>query len=183
MAATKTNKTTARTKDPPRQKLPKVSKKLVVGWFTFTCSEDSSIMLIELMNDHFFDWKDKIEFRNFRLLKRMNIAGPFDVAFIEGAISTKKDKERLKGIRTVSKKLVAVGACAVTGMPSAQRNSFDAAKKAEIKPILDRFGHLDKVIAVHEVVPVDDSVPGCPMDTNIFLELLDKYMKEFGVTK
>jgi coenzyme F420-reducing hydrogenase gamma subunit len=156
-------------------------KKLIVGWFTFTCSEDSSIMLLELMNDRFFDWKDKIEFRNFRILKRMNIAGPFDVAFIEGAISTRKDHERLKAIRTVSEKLVAVGACAITGMPSTQRNFFDAAKKAEIKPILDKFGHLDKVMAVHEIVPVDANVPGCPMDTNVFLEVLDRYLKEFGV--
>ena len=34
---------------------------------------------------------------------------------------------------------------------------------------------------VKDVVPIDDEVPGCPMEENVFLNVLDKYLKEFGV--
>ena len=51
----------------------------------------------------------------------------------------------------------------------------------EIKIVLDKFGHRDKVSALNEIVKVDDNVPGCPMDENKFLELLNKYFKEFKV--
>jgi len=32
-------------------------KKLKIGWFSFTCCEDSTIMFTEMLNDHFFAWK------------------------------------------------------------------------------------------------------------------------------
>ena len=37
-------------------------KKLKVGWFTFTCSEDSTIMFTELMNEHYEEWFRLIDF-------------------------------------------------------------------------------------------------------------------------
>ena len=37
-------------------------KKLRVGWFSFSCCEDSTIIFTELLNDHWQEWKDKIEF-------------------------------------------------------------------------------------------------------------------------
>ena len=42
-------------------------------------------------------------------------------------------------------KLVAIGACACTGMPSAQRNAFPAELKDKIKFLLDRFNQGEKV--------------------------------------
>jgi len=157
------------------------SKKLVMGWFSFTCSEDSTIMFLELLNDNFFDWKDKIEFRHLRILKSKNEIRDLDVAFVEGAISTQKELEKLKEVRKNCKKLVAVGACAVYGRPASQRNDFDAKTKQEIDFILKRFGHLDKVLAVNEVVSVDENIPGCPMSTNKFKEILNKYLLEFKI--
>ena len=34
---------------------------------------------------------------------------------------------------------------------------------------------------VHDVVRVDDSVPGCPMLESSFLNVLNKSLKEFGI--
>jgi len=84
-------------------------------------------------------------------------------------------------IRKNSKRLVAIGACAVNGMPAAQRNSFDEPLKQEISFLLKRFKQAEKVRMVKEVVQIDDEVPGCPMEENVFLNVLDKYLKEFGV--
>src|SRR3989338_9046022 len=107
------------------------NKKLKLGWFSFSCCEDSTILFVELMNDHIFEWKKLIDFRHARVLKAKNSLDSLDVAFVEGAIASEKDAAELKEIRSRSRRLVAVGACACEGMPSAQRNDFDEQKKEE----------------------------------------------------
>ena len=156
-------------------------KKLKVGLFSFTSDEGCSIVFIELMNDHLSDWEKNIDFKYFKLLKSKNELNNLDVAFVEGAISTFKEEKKLKEIRKKSKRLVAIGNCAIDGSPSNLRNFFSEDTKKEIKIILDRFGHRDKVSALNEIVKVDDNVPGCPMEENKFLEVLNKYLKDFKV--
>jgi sulfhydrogenase subunit delta len=159
------------------------NKKLRIGWFTFTCCEDSTIMLIELLNEHFFEWKDLLDVRYAKVFKTKNVLDEMDVAFVEGSISSQAQAEKLKKIREISKKLVAIGSCAVTGFPSAQRNLFDEKTRAEIQPILERFKYTDKVMKLSEVVKVDAEVPGCPMETDKFLEVLEQMFKEFEIKK
>jgi coenzyme F420-reducing hydrogenase gamma subunit len=155
--------------------------KLKVGLFSFTSDEGCSMIFLELMNNHFFEWEKLIDFKYFKLLKSKNELKDLDVAFVEGAISTFKEEKRLKEIRKNSKRLVAIGSCAVNGSPSNQRNFFSDDTKKEIKMTLDNFGHKDKVSALNEIVKVDENVPDCPMDEDKFLEVLDKYLKEFKV--
>lgn len=158
-------------------------KKLRVGWFTFTCCEDSTIMMTELLNDYFFEWREVIEFRHAKTLRTKNTLDALDVAFVEGAIASETQAQRIRQIRAVSKKLVAIGSCAVTGFPSAQRNLFDPQIRAEIQPILDRFQYTEKVMKVADIVPVDAIVPGCPMETDQFLKVLAAMLEEFGINK
>jgi len=155
--------------------------KLKVGLFCFTSDEGCSMIFLELMNDYFFEWEKIIDFKYLKLLKSKNELKDLDVAFVDGAISTFKEEDKLKEIRKKSKKLVAIGSCAVNGSPSNQRNFFSEDTKREIKVILDNFGHRDKVSALNEIVTVDDYVPGCPMEESKFLEVLNKYLKEFKV--
>jgi coenzyme F420-reducing hydrogenase gamma subunit len=155
--------------------------KLKVGLFCFTSDEGCSMIFLELMNDYFFEWEKIIDFKYFKLLKSKNELKDLDVAFVDGAISTFKEEKRLKEIRKKSKKLVAIGSCAVNGSPSNQRNFFSEDTKDEIKLVLDEFGHRDKVSSLNEIVTVDDYVPGCPMEEGKFLEVLNKYLKEFKV--
>jgi sulfhydrogenase subunit delta len=154
------------------------NNKLKIGWFSFSCSEDSTIVFTELMNEHWQEWKKVFDFRHARVLKSKNTLDEFDIAFIEGAIASEKQAEQLKEIRQKSKKLVAVGACAVQGMPAGQRNFFDEKQKEEIEALIARFAALPKVLKVSEVVKVDAEVPGCPMDPNVFLKTLTALVAE-----
>jgi coenzyme F420-reducing hydrogenase gamma subunit len=156
-------------------------KKLVIGWFTFTCSEDNTIMFVELLNRNYFEWKKVVEFKHCKVLKSKNKMGRFDVAFIEGSISTKKEEDELMELRTLSKKIVAVGACAVSGLPSGQRNSFNKSMMNKIKPFLTKHKLRSKVFPISKYVKVDDSLPGCPMIPGQFTTLLNKYLAEFKV--
>jgi len=158
-----------------------MAKKLRIGWFTFTCCEDSTIIFTELLNENYRQWKNLIDFKHFKTLKTKNVWEDMDVAFVEGAISSFGQTEKLKKIRSLSKKLVAIGACACIGMPSGQRNQFDEATRAEIEFLLDRFKYSDKVQKISDIVAVDDQVNGCPMNEEAFLTILNKYLKEFGI--
>jgi sulfhydrogenase subunit delta len=158
------------------------NKKLVVGWFSFTCCEDSTILLTELLNDHLDEWKKVVEFRYIRALKTKNSMEGLDVAFVEGAISSDKQAEELKQIREKAKYVVAIGACACTGLPSASRNEIVGDMITErIQWYLDNFDYSQKVRRLDEVITIDDSVNGCPMNVNLFIAALTKYLKLFKI--
>lgn len=157
-------------------------KKLVIGWFSFTCCEDSTILLTELMNDHLDEWKKVIEFRHVRSLKTNNSLEGLDVAFIEGAISSDSQAKEVQEIRDHAKYVVAIGSCACTGLPSASRNEFaNEALTERIQWYMSNFDYSQKVRRLDEVIKVDDLVAGCPMIVPTFLQAVDKYLKLFNI--
>lgn len=157
-----------------------MTSKIKVGIYTFTCCEDSTIMITVLMSKYFFEWKKRIDFVDARVLRKSGYDGPLDVALVEGAITAQEQVEKLKKIRERAKKLITIGSCACTGTPSALRNDFDPARKKEIEFILERFKYAEKVHKIADIVPVDGQVVGCPMDTNTFLKALNDIFVEFG---
>ena len=157
-------------------------QKMIVGWFTFTCSEDSTILFAELLNDHFDSWTKLVEFRYLNTLKSKNSMENLDVAFIEGAISSDEQAEKLKKIRANAKYVVAIGACACTGLPSSSRNTIpDNEKNERMKYFMEKFNYAKNVRKLEDIISVDDKVEGCPMDTKVFLEKLVKYLQIFNL--
>ncbi len=106
-----------------------------------------------------------------------------DVAFVEGAIMSAEHEEKLKKIRGLATKLVAIGSCACSALPSGQRNKFDGPTKEAIAGLLARFKQAERVKFLRQVVTVDAEVNGCPMNEKPFLDLLDTYLVEFGIVK
>ena len=155
-----------------------MNEKIKIGWFSFSCCEDNTIVMTEIMNDHWQEWKKIFDFRHARVLKSDNILDELDIAFVEGAIASDEHAKKLKEIREKSKKLVAEGACAVVGMPAGQRNYFNEQQKQEIQFLIARFSALPKVLKVSEVVTVDAEIPGCPMEPNVFLDAVNKLVSE-----
>lgn len=162
----------------PKSTIAKPTKKIRVGWFSFSCCEDSTIVMTEIMNEHWQEWKQIIDFRHARVLQSKNTLDELDIAFVEGAIASEKHEKRLKEIRAKSKKLVAVGACAIQALPAGQRNSFSPEQKSQIEFLLARFSALPKVLKVSDVVKVDAELPGCPMDPKDFLTKLNNLVAE-----
>jgi NAD-reducing hydrogenase small subunit len=104
-----------------------------------------------------------------------------DATLVEGAVANEENLHQLKLIRQRTKFLVSFGDCAVTGNVTAMRNPLRRAeavlKRAYIEnvdlnprrpadpgivPVL-----LDRVRPVHEVVPVDVFLPGCPPSADL----------------
>lgn len=159
-------------------------RRLVVGWFSFTCCEDSTILFTELLNDHLDEWNKLIEFRHMKALKTNNSLSGLDVAFIEGAISSESQAREAGQIRENAQYVVAIGACACTGQPSTSRNQFASEQINErIQWYLSHFDYGKDVKRLNEVIQVDDMVRGCPMKVPSFLQTLEKYLELFGIVQ
>jgi coenzyme F420-reducing hydrogenase gamma subunit len=161
----------------------KKGKRLRMGLFSFTGDEGCVIVFVELLNTYFFKWRNYLEFRYARILQSKNEINDIDVSFVEGAISTPREEKRIKKIRKNSKRVVAIGSCAIDGNPSNHRNFFDPEKRKDIMPIIKKFDLNKRVEPLNKFIKVDAIVPGCPMVEDKFIEVLNKYFKEFGITK
>ncbi len=110
-----------------------------------------------------------------------------DVTLVEGAVATDEHLHQIRLIRERTKILVSFGDCAVTGNVTSLRNPLGGAEvvlrrsyleladdrpqipaEQGIVPVL-----LDRVQPVHQVVPVDYYLPGCPPPANRIRALLE----------
>jgi NAD-reducing hydrogenase small subunit len=103
-----------------------------------------------------------------------------DVALVEGAVANDEHLDMARKVRSRSKLLVSFGDCAVTGNVTALRNPLGVAQEVlrpvygervlcEVVPAL-----LDRVRPLHEVVPVDFYLPGCPPDARRIRAVLEQ---------
>ena len=107
-----------------------------------------------------------------------------DIGLIEGGLCNRENVEVLHQFRQRCKVLVAVGACAMYGGVPALRNGIPVSELVaeaylgadvlnpqvpqdpELPPLLK------KVLPLHEVVPIDYTLAGCPPPAAAFRELI-----------
>jgi NAD-reducing hydrogenase small subunit len=110
-----------------------------------------------------------------------------DVGVLEGGVNNTTNEEVVHTMRKRCKILVALGDCAVFGGVPAMRNFFeieDALRRAYVETeSTDAEGKIPsdpelcrptKVRAVHEVVPVDVWLPGCPPNADQIFYVLSE---------
>ncbi|MFH1585207.1 MAG: hypothetical protein ABIB79_00385 [archaeon] len=148
-----------------------------VGFFSFTCCEGCTIVFIEALNQKYDEWTEKVEFVNFRALKKIAEIQDLDIAFVEGAISTPHEAEKLKEIRKKSKILIALGSGASNGYPSDQRNKFTPAKKKQIAELIETLGQTKTIESLEKYVKVDDKIDGCPVDEKVLIAKVEGLIK------
>jgi NAD-reducing hydrogenase small subunit len=110
-----------------------------------------------------------------------------DVALVEGAVGSEGDLERIRVIRARTRILVSLGDCAVTANVPSMRNRFapeSVLERAFVENAtaggqVPRKG-VPRLRAlaqpVHEVVPVDVFVPGCPPSADTIHFVLEELL-------
>ncbi|NIM94735.1 MAG: NADH:ubiquinone oxidoreductase [Anaerolineales bacterium] len=131
-----------------------------VAVFGFTSCEGCQLQLAN-NEQNLKDLFALIEVVEFRLISSDKLDG-YDIAFVEGSITTEEDVDALEAIRAQAKLLIAMGACACLGGVNNLRERFqlpDAVKEVYGKHKIES----GEVRRVAEVVPVDIELPGCPI--------------------
>jgi sulfhydrogenase subunit delta len=104
---------------------------------------------------------------------RKMVKGPYDIALVEGSITTHHDAERIQTIRRQCRTLVTIGACATSGGIQALRNWKDVNEFVRyVYASPDYIRTLKMSTPVAEHVPVDFELRGCPINKLQLVELL-----------
>ncbi len=99
--------------------------------------------------------------------------GPYDVALVEGSITTAADAERIQAVRRQSKFLMTIGACATAGGIQALRNwahTPEYVQAVYARP--DYISTLATSTAIADHVPVDFELRGCPINRHQLVEVI-----------
>ncbi len=125
------------------------------------------------MEDELLDIAGALDIAYFLEATRAERPGPYDIAIVEGSITTPHEAERIREIRRQSKVLIALGTCATSGGVQALRNFTDA--KAYANTVYDHpefLHYLDTATPIAEHVPVDMELWGCPVNKGQVLEVI-----------
>ena len=102
-----------------------------------------------------------------------HLDGPYDVALVEGSVTTAADLASLAELRSASAVLVTLGACATAAGIQGLVNLAQPGEHARIVyPHPELLPSLGRSSAVADHVPVDLALHGCPVEPSQLLEVL-----------
>jgi coenzyme F420-reducing hydrogenase gamma subunit len=118
-----------------------------------------------------------VQIAHFPEASRAVLKGPYDLSLVEGSITTPHDAERIKEVRSVSKHLVTIGACATSGGIQALRNFKDVKEFINIVYATPEYiSTLEKSTPISEHVKVDFELRGCPINKRQLVEVISAFL-------
>ena len=104
-------------------------------------------------------------------------AGPYDIALVEGSITTPHDADRIQQIRRDAKYLITIGACATAGGIQALRNWGDTDEfMRSVYATPEYIQVLDDSTPIAAHVPVDFELRGCPINQYQLIEVIQSLL-------
>ena len=142
--------------------------KPTIGVFSFTSCEGCQLQILNL-EEELPALLGVVEFVNFR--EAMSEKGEqYQIAFVEGSITRASEIDAVKEIRETADVLIALGACAHLGGVNSLKHLHP---EREWLPAVygrdDLFNDTMATKRVEDVVAVDYTLPGCPIDKMEFL--------------
>jgi sulfhydrogenase subunit delta len=148
------------------------AKRPTLAVFKFASCDGCQLSLLSA-EDELLALAERLEIVHFLEATSRTHPGPYDVALVEGSISTPDDAQRIRQVRRVSKFLVTIGACATAGGIQALRNWHDSAEFLQCVYAQPEYIHtLETSTAIADHVTVDFELRGCPIDKYQLLEVL-----------
>ncbi len=124
---------------------------------------------------HLMEVLGQIDMLYWQLTSSDSMPEDFDVAVIEGAITTKEAEQAARELREKAKAVITIGACANTaGIPGMAANHYhdhvDAVYGSEVPAIVKDISYEPR--RVRDVIDVDFEVACCPADPYEFVKVL-----------
>jgi len=146
--------------------------KPTVAVHKFSSCDGCQLSILNL-EDELLDLVGAIEIAYFLEATSAIQPGPYDIALVEGSVTTPHEVERLQKIRAESGIVVAIGTCATAGGIQSLRNFGVAAEMAEFTYDHPEYlDYLDTSTAISEHIPVDLEIWGCPLNKYQLLEAI-----------
>jgi sulfhydrogenase subunit delta len=148
-----------------------------LGVFKFASCDGCQLSLLDA-EDHLLAVAGAVEIAYFLEATSHIDHGPYDVALVEGSITTPHDAQRIQEIRAKSRTLITIGACATAGGIQALRNWGDTeefTRAVYASPQYIETLATSTPIADH--VPVDFELRGCPINQYQLIEVITAYLR------
>lgn len=140
--------------------------------FKFSSCDGCQLSLLDC-EDELLAVADAIDIAYFPEATRRDDTGTYDIAFVEGSVTTPHEAETIKDIRARSRKLITLGACATSGGIQALKNGADVQDFISTVYAHPEFiTTLDTATPISDHVAVDFELRGCPISKTQLLELV-----------
>ncbi|MET0818709.1 MAG: oxidoreductase [Solirubrobacteraceae bacterium] len=152
-----------------------MSRPTLAVWKFASC--DGCQLTVLDCEDELLALAGEIDIAYFPEASRAMVEGPYDVSLVEGSITTAGDAERIQEVRSASRAVITIGACATAGGIQALRNFADVEDFVSIvyaRPEYISTLATSTPIAAH--VPVDFELRGCPIDKRQLLEVISAHL-------
>lgn len=150
---------------------PRVPRVVVVGLAScFGCQ-----LQITNAEEHLMEVLGQIDLRYWQLISSEDMPDEFDVAIIEGAVTTREAVETCERVRERAAQVMVIGSCACTGgIPGMASNRLDERAREVYFTTPDACGELITPRPVSAVIDVDLEVRCCPIDPYDFVAVLQR---------
>jgi coenzyme F420-reducing hydrogenase gamma subunit len=148
------------------------AKKPRLAVFKFSSCDGCQLSVLDL-EDELLALAQEVDIAYFLEVRTAAEPGPYDVALVEGSITTPQDVERIRQVRAQSRFLVTIGACAMAGGIQALRNWKDVEEFTRVVYATPQYIETLKdstPISAH--VAVDFQINGCPVNRYQLLEVI-----------
>lgn len=156
--------------------MSKPKRKPRLGVFKFASCDGCQLTLLDC-EDELLAVAGAVEIAYFLEAARRPLKGKFDLALVEGSISSPEQLEQIQDVRSRSKILVTIGACATAGGIQALRNWGHV--KAYLQVVYARpdfIRTLDTSTPISDHVPVDFELRGCPINKRQLVEVIAAFL-------
>jgi sulfhydrogenase subunit delta len=152
--------------------------KPTVAVYKFSSCDGCQLSILNL-EDELLELASVVEIAYFLEARSRVLPGPYDIALVEGSISTPHEQERIQEVRKEAKTLIALGTCATAGGIQALRNLIDSKRLAEsVYPHPEYLQVLREATPVSQHVKVDYELWGCPVNKAQVVEVVQALLQQ-----
>jgi sulfhydrogenase subunit delta len=152
------------------------AKRAKLAVFKFASCDGCQLSLLDC-EDAILALAERVEIAHFLEASAAVVKGPYDLALVEGSITTARDAERIQEVRRASRTLVTIGACATAGGIQALRNFRDVGEFTRIVYAQPEYiATLATSTAIADHVRVDFELRGCPVNKAQLLEVVSAFV-------